>query len=76
MSVVVADGNEGLKAGTLTARVPNHADGKQRRSFEDGNGLDDFTSTTLGSRTFNFTDNGGPPDFEACRIVKNTGISA
>ena len=63
--------------GTKTTRslnVPNHADGNQWRSFEDGDGLDDFTSSALGSGTFDFTDNVGHTGFEAEEGRKMDGL--
>ena len=69
-------GPDGLK-GTKTTRsldVANHADGDQWWGLEDGDGLDDFTSSALGSGTFDFTDNVSHTGFEAQKGRKMDGL--
>jgi len=69
-------GPNGLK-GTKTTRsldVANHADGDQWWGLEDGDGLDDFTSSALGSGTFDFTDNVSHTGFEAQKGRKMDGL--
>ena len=54
--------------------VANHANGDQWWVLEDGDGLDDFTSSALGSGTFDFTDNVSHTGFEAQKGRKMDGL--
>ena len=73
VDVLSPDGLERTEA-TRGLDVANHTDSNQWRSFDDGDGLDNFTGTALGSGAFDLPDDVGHTGLEAEKSRKMDGL--